>query len=157
MGTGIFTAPAIDSVATGFPQTRFAIIDCAHHDRAHRPKNVLDLSFSEEQAGYLAGHLAALQPWNDSDSQAGGITTPATTRIVDPPPSPCAAADRPLQDSPDIDFEARVLSRAVVRPADSKSRSVASALSIRRMRVSGFFALSIARTCSRLRPSGRRS
>src|SRR5689334_4091389 len=55
-----FAAAAIDRVATGFPETRFAIIDFAHDDLAHRPTNVLGLVFSEEQAGYLAGHLAAL-------------------------------------------------------------------------------------------------
>jgi basic membrane protein A len=60
LGTGISTHRAVDSVATGFPETRFAIVDCPHPDRAHRPKNVLDVSFSAEQAGYLAGHLAAL-------------------------------------------------------------------------------------------------
>jgi hypothetical protein len=49
----------------------------------------------------------------------------------------CAATNRPVQDSPDIDFEARVLPGAAASPADPKSRSVANAFSIRRMRVSG--------------------
>jgi basic membrane protein A len=60
IGTGFFAAPAMDRVATGFPETRFAIIDVDHDDLAHRPENVLGLAFNEEQAGYLAGHLAAL-------------------------------------------------------------------------------------------------
>jgi basic membrane protein A len=38
IGTGDFAAPAINRVATGFPETRFAIIDIAHHDLAHRPE-----------------------------------------------------------------------------------------------------------------------
>jgi len=46
----------------------------------------------------------------------------------------------------------RVLARAARPPADSWSRSIARAVWIRRMRVSGFFAPSIASTCSRLRP-----
>src|SRR5262249_13163458 len=50
-----------------------------------------------------------------------------------------------------------VLLRAAAIPADSKSRSMASAFSIRRIRVSGFFALSTARTSSRWRPSRRRA
>src|SRR4051794_29043854 len=54
----VFGARAIDRVAIGFPETRFAIIDVAHDGLAHRPKNVLGLVFSEEQAGYLAGYLA---------------------------------------------------------------------------------------------------
>jgi hypothetical protein len=60
-----------------------------------------------------------------------------------------------FQDSPDDDFEARVLPRAL--PAGPEPRSAARAFSIHRVRVSGFLALSIARTSSRLRPSGRRS
>src|SRR5580765_3442325 len=59
IGPTSFAGPAIDRVATGFPETRFAIIDLAHEDLAHRSKNVLGLVFSEEQAGYLAGRLAA--------------------------------------------------------------------------------------------------
>jgi basic membrane protein A len=76
IGTGVFAAPAIDRVATGFPETRFAIIDAAHDDLAHRPKNVVGLVFREEQAGYLAGHLAALvltlSPGEEVISSIGG-------------------------------------------------------------------------------------
>lgn len=60
LGMGAYAAPAIDKVATAFPETRFAIIDAAHDELADCPKNVLGLAFSAEQAGYLAGHLAAL-------------------------------------------------------------------------------------------------
>jgi basic membrane protein A and related proteins len=81
-----FAAPAIDKVATGFPETRFAIIDFAHDDLAHRPKNVLDLSFSEEQAGYLAGHLAALvltlAPGEEVISSVGGQRMPGVERWI---------------------------------------------------------------------------
>ena len=38
-----FAAAAIDGVAIGFPETRFAIIDFAHDDLVHRPTNVLGL------------------------------------------------------------------------------------------------------------------
>ncbi len=86
MGMGLLTAPAIDSVATGLPETRFAIIDCAHPDRAHRPKNVLDISFSQEQAGYLAGHLAALvltlSPGEEVISSVGGERVPSVERWI---------------------------------------------------------------------------
>jgi basic membrane protein A and related proteins len=79
-------ARAIDRVATGFPETRFAIIDVAHDDLAHRPKNVLGLVFSEEQAGYLAGHLAALvltlSPGDDVISSVGGLRIPAVERFI---------------------------------------------------------------------------
>ena len=84
--TGISTPLAADSVATGFPETRFAIIDCPDPDRAHRPENVLDVSFSAEQAGYLAGHLAALvltlSPGEEVISSVGGQRLPLVERWI---------------------------------------------------------------------------
>jgi basic membrane protein A and related proteins len=81
-----FGARAIDRVAIGFPETRFAIIDVAHDDLAHRPKNVLGLVFSEEQAGYLAGHLAALvltlAPGEEVISSVGGQRVPAVEKFI---------------------------------------------------------------------------
>ena len=86
VGTGISTPRAVDSVATGFPETRFAIIDCPDPDRAHRPKNVLDISFSAEEAGYLAGHLAALvltlSPGEEVISSVGGRRLPLVARWI---------------------------------------------------------------------------
>ncbi len=86
IGVGFFAAPAIDRVATGFPETRFAIIDVAHDDLAHRPKNVVGLVFREEQAGYLAGHLAALvltlSPGEEVISSVGGQRVQAVERYI---------------------------------------------------------------------------
>ncbi len=86
IGTGVFAAPAIDRVATAFPETRFAIIDVAHDDLAHRPKNVVGLVFREEQAGYLAGHLAALvlklSPGEEVISSIGGRRVPSVERWI---------------------------------------------------------------------------
>jgi basic membrane protein A and related proteins len=86
MGIPADAAAAIDRVATGFPETRFAIMDIAHDDLAHRPKNVLGLIFSEEQAGYLAGHLAALvltlSPGEEVISSVGGQRLPAVERWI---------------------------------------------------------------------------
>jgi basic membrane protein A len=87
IGMGIpATAAAIDRVATGFPETRFAIIDVAHDDLAHRPKNVVGLVFREEQAGYLAGHLAALvltlSPGEEVISSVGGQRVPSVERWI---------------------------------------------------------------------------
>jgi basic membrane protein A len=77
---------AIDRVATEFPETRFASIDFAHDDLAHRPTNVLGLVFREEQAGYLAGHLAALvltlSPGEEVISSVGGQRVPAVERFI---------------------------------------------------------------------------
>ncbi len=86
IGTGVFTAPAIDKVATGFPETRFAIIDVAHEDLPNRPRNVVGLGFREEQAGYLAGRLAALvltlSPGDDVISSIGGQRVPTVERWI---------------------------------------------------------------------------
>ena len=86
IGTGVFAAPAIDRVSTGFPDTRFAIIDVAHDDLAHRPTNVVGLVFTEEQAGYLAGHLAALvltlSPGEEVISSIGGRRVPSVERWI---------------------------------------------------------------------------
>jgi basic membrane protein A len=86
IGFGFFAAAAIDRVATGFPETRFAIIDLAHDGLAHHPQNVVGLVFSEEQAGYLAGHLAALvltlSPGEEVISSVGGQRVPAVERFI---------------------------------------------------------------------------
>ena len=81
-----FGARAIDRVAMEFPETQFAIIDVAHEDLAQRPANVLGLVFSEEEAGYLAGHLAALvltlSPGEEVISSVGGQRVPAVERYI---------------------------------------------------------------------------
>jgi basic membrane protein A len=87
IGFGFFAAAAIDRVATEFPETRFASIDLAHDDLAHRPTNVVGLVFREEEAGYLAGRLAArvltLSPGEDVISSVGGQRgVPAVERFI---------------------------------------------------------------------------
>ena len=86
IGTGVSAAPAIEKVSTGFPETRFAILDVAHEDLAHRPQNVVGLVFAEEQAGYLAGHLAALvltlAPEEEVISSVGGERLPSVERWI---------------------------------------------------------------------------
>jgi basic membrane protein A len=86
IGPSFYATRAVDRVATGFPETRFAVLDVAHDELAHRPKNVLGLVFSEEQAGYLAGHLAALvltlSPGEEVISSVGGQRVPAVERFI---------------------------------------------------------------------------
>ena len=86
IGVGFYPAAAIDRVATGFPETRFAIIDSAHADLAHRPTNVVGIVFREDQAGYLAGHLAALvltlSPGEEVISSVGGQRVPSVERWI---------------------------------------------------------------------------
>ena len=85
MAFDVFAATAMDSVASAFPKTKFAIID-ANDASAHRPRNVLALAFSEQQAGYLAGYLAArvltLAPGKDVISSVGGQRVPTVLRYI---------------------------------------------------------------------------
>ena len=85
IGFGYPAAAAIERVAAGFPETRFAIIDVARDDQVHRP-NVLGLAFSAEQAGYLAGYLAALvltlSPGEEVVSSVGGERLPGVDRWI---------------------------------------------------------------------------
>jgi len=86
IGMGVFAAAAIDRVAIAIPETKFAIIDVAHDELAHRPKNVVGLAFSDEQAGYLAGYLAALvltlSPGEEVISSVGGERIPVVERWI---------------------------------------------------------------------------
>jgi len=79
-------ADAVERVATEFPETRFAMMDFAHEDLSRRPANVVCLLFSEEEAGYLAGHLAALvltlSPGDDVISSVGGLRVPAVEKYI---------------------------------------------------------------------------
>jgi len=55
-------------------------------DELGRPKNVQGLIFSEEEAGYLAGHLAALvlalSPGDNVISSIGGQRMPSVERLI---------------------------------------------------------------------------
>jgi basic membrane protein A len=60
IGVGFLMADAIDTVATKFPNTKFAVIDVDQSGLKHKPTNVQGLLFAEQQSGYLAGYLAGL-------------------------------------------------------------------------------------------------
>ena len=60
IGVGFLMADAINTVAKKFPDTNFAIIDFAQAGLQGKPANVRGLLFKENEAGYLAGYLAAL-------------------------------------------------------------------------------------------------
>ena len=84
--TGDLPAAAVEAVALRFPDTRFAVIDVAHDALAHRPPNVQSIVFGEEQAGFLAGYLAALvhtlSPGENVISSIGGEPVPAVERYI---------------------------------------------------------------------------
>src|SRR5262249_54426034 len=58
IGVGFTEANAIDTVATQFPKSKFAIVDVDQTTEPHKPPNLLGLLFREQEVGYLAGYLA---------------------------------------------------------------------------------------------------
>jgi basic membrane protein A len=86
IGVGFAQGDAVDKVATKFPQTNFAIIDVDQSSLADKPKNVVGLLFREQEVGYLAGYLAALeakrQPGPDVISSVGGMKEPPVDRFI---------------------------------------------------------------------------
>jgi basic membrane protein A and related proteins len=60
IGVGFLMASAMDTVASKFPNAKFAIIDVDATSLKHKPKNVQGLLFKEQEAGYLTGYMAGL-------------------------------------------------------------------------------------------------
>jgi basic membrane protein A len=86
IGVGFAQGDAVDTVATKFPHSRFAIIDVDQSSLKHKPKNVVGLLFREQEVGYLAGYLAALverqQAGPDVISSVGGMKEPPVDRFI---------------------------------------------------------------------------
>jgi basic membrane protein A len=72
IGVGFLMADAMDTVASKFPTTKFAIIDVDQSTLKHKPKNVEGLLFKEQQSGYLAGYLAGLYTKDKGGKQVIG-------------------------------------------------------------------------------------
>jgi basic membrane protein A and related proteins len=72
IGVGFLMADAMDTVASKFPNTKFAIIDVDQSTLKHKPKNVQGLLFKEQQSGYLAGYLAGLYTKDKGGKQVIG-------------------------------------------------------------------------------------
>jgi basic membrane protein A len=68
---------ALDAVALEFPEVSFFMADAPYAVLPHRPKNVEGTRFRAEEAGYLAGYLAALmekqRPGDDVVGSIGGV------------------------------------------------------------------------------------
>jgi basic membrane protein A and related proteins len=60
IGVGFLMADAVNTVATRFPETNFAIIDFSQAGLKDKPANVRGLLFKENEAGYLVGYLSGL-------------------------------------------------------------------------------------------------
>jgi basic membrane protein A and related proteins len=72
VGVGFLMADAVDTVATKFPDTKFAVIDVDQSALKHKPTNVQGLLFAEQQSGYLAGYLAGLYVKDQGGKQVIG-------------------------------------------------------------------------------------
>jgi basic membrane protein A and related proteins len=86
IAVGFLMGDALNTVATRFPDTNFAIIDFSQAALKDKPANVRGLLFTENQAGYLAGYLAGLyvkdQGGDQIISSVGGQKVPAVDSYI---------------------------------------------------------------------------
>ena len=86
IGVGFTEATAIDTTATNFPKSNFAIVDVDQTTEQHKPKNLLGLLFKEQETGYLVGYLAGLEekrkPGPDVIGSVGGQKQPPVDRFI---------------------------------------------------------------------------
>jgi basic membrane protein A and related proteins len=86
IGVGFTEATAIDTTATNFPKSNFAIVDVDQTTEPHKPKNLLGLLFKEQETGYLVGYLAGLEekrlPGPDVIGSVGGQKQPPVDRFI---------------------------------------------------------------------------
>jgi basic membrane protein A and related proteins len=86
VGVGFTEATAIDTAATNFPKSNFAIVDVDQTTEPHKPTNLLGLLFKEQETGYLVGYLAGLEekrrPGPDVIGSVGGQKQPPVDRFI---------------------------------------------------------------------------
>jgi basic membrane protein A len=85
VGVGFAQGDAVATAAKRFPDTKFAIVDVDHAFLKGKPANVVGLLFKEEQVGYLAGTLAALEAKREGKSvisAVGGFKEPPVDRFI---------------------------------------------------------------------------
>jgi basic membrane protein A len=84
IGVGFAQGEAVATAAKGFPDTKYAIIDVDQTTLPGRPANVLGVLFREEQAGYLAGVLAARSVKTSPAvvGSVGGFKEPPVDRFI---------------------------------------------------------------------------
>jgi basic membrane protein A len=87
LALGPKTIGALGAVATTYPKVTFAAVDRPVFGVPGRPRNVVGLTFRDEQAGYLAGYLAGLMEkrtagGNNTIGWVGARKTPSVERYV---------------------------------------------------------------------------
>ena len=78
---------ALDDAARGYPRVSFAVVEVSQESLPSRPANVRGLLFKEQEAGYLAGYLAALVGTEAAAARRivgsiGGRRTPGVDRYI---------------------------------------------------------------------------
>ena len=86
IAVGYTEATAVDTAATNFPNSKFAIVDVDQTEEKHKPANLLGLLFKEQETGYLVGYLAGLEekrkPGKDVIGSVGGQKQPPVDRFI---------------------------------------------------------------------------
>ena len=86
IGVGFLMADAINTVATSFPNSKFAIIDYAFSDLPGKPANTRGILFREQEAGYLSGWLAIKELMAQKKplviGAVGGVKIPPVDRYI---------------------------------------------------------------------------
>jgi basic membrane protein A and related proteins len=86
IGVGFLMGEALNTVATQFPDTKFATIDIPHALLKDKPTNVHGNIFRENEAGFLAGYMAGLyvkdQGGDQVVSAVGGQKVPAVDAFI---------------------------------------------------------------------------
>ena len=86
IAVGYTEATAVDTAATNFPKSKFAIVDVDQTEEPHKPRNLLGLLFREQETGYLVGYLAGLEekrrPGPDLVGSVGGEKQPPVDRFI---------------------------------------------------------------------------
>jgi len=101
VAVGYTQIDALDTVAKKFPTKKFAIVDVDQTTLPGKPKNVIGLLFREQEVGYLAGYLAALEekrlPGADVIGAVGGQKQPPIDRFIAGYQAGAKAADPAIQ------------------------------------------------------------
>src|SRR4051794_15417635 len=73
VGVGFLMAEAVNTVATKFPDTKFAVADVDATTLKDKPTNVAGMLFKEQEAGYLVGYMAGLYLKDNGGGTAGSV------------------------------------------------------------------------------------
>jgi basic membrane protein A len=85
IGVGFLMSDAVNTVATKFPDTNFAIIDFSAKELKSKPKNVRGLLFAEQEPGYVVGYIAGLYAKDQGKqvvSSVGGQKIPPVDHYI---------------------------------------------------------------------------